>query len=345
MRRAIAKHRRDFIAVVFLVVVAVLVGGFILSNQRFYAPKWVPIVGSDFFTLKGEFSTAQSVTPGQGQTVNIAGVRVGDIQKVDLVDGRAVVTMKIKRKYAHIYKDATMLLRPKTQLNDMIIELSPGTRSSGEVEDGGDDPGLQLAAQRQPGRVPRHAGRRHARLPAPAAGRRGRGPARPGQEPLGDVPALRAHGPRPGEDEQPARRAARQPQARHPQLPAALHRAGQARRPAREVRRQLQRRLPDLRRPGRQHPRHDLAAARRAERDAERAGQDRRAGQGPRPRAGRPAARRPRARPGPEGVAALLREHDADDPRPDPPVRARRPRRRSRSCARRPRTWRTSRRI
>jgi phospholipid/cholesterol/gamma-HCH transport system substrate-binding protein len=131
VRRAIAKHRRDFFAVIFLVVVAVLVGGYILSNQRFYAPKWVPIVGEDFFTLKGEFSTAQSVTPGQGQTVNIAGVRVGDIQKVDLVNGRAIVTMKIKQKYAHVYKNATMLLRPKTQLNDMIIELDPGDSSSG----------------------------------------------------------------------------------------------------------------------------------------------------------------------------------------------------------------------
>lgn len=140
MIRAIGKHRRDFVAIILLIVAAVLVGGFILSNQRFYAPKWVPIIGQDFFTLKGEFSTAQSVTPGQGQTVNIAGVRVGDIQKVDLVNGRAVVTMKIKRKYAHVYHDATMLLRPKTQLNDMIIELAPGNPSTGELKDGGTIP-------------------------------------------------------------------------------------------------------------------------------------------------------------------------------------------------------------
>ena len=42
------------------------------------------------------------------------------------MDGRAVVTMKIRRKYTPIYKDATALLRPKTGLNDMIIELDPG---------------------------------------------------------------------------------------------------------------------------------------------------------------------------------------------------------------------------
>ena len=43
----------------------------------------MPFVGQDFYTLKGEFTTAQAVTPGQGQTVNIAGVKVGEISNVD----------------------------------------------------------------------------------------------------------------------------------------------------------------------------------------------------------------------------------------------------------------------
>src|SRR5690349_22516632 len=42
-----------------------------------------------FFTLKAEFETAQAVTPGQGQTVDIAGVPIGQISTVDLVNGRA----------------------------------------------------------------------------------------------------------------------------------------------------------------------------------------------------------------------------------------------------------------
>ncbi|MGZ6673519.1 MAG: MlaD family protein, partial [Solirubrobacteraceae bacterium] len=136
MKRAIRKHARDFAFVIGLVLAAVLVGGYILSNQRFYLPKWVPVVGADFVDYKAQFSTAQSVTPGQGQTVQVAGVDVGDITKVDLVDGRAVVTMKIRRKYTPIYKDATALLRPKTGLNDMVIELDPGTRTAGEAPQG-----------------------------------------------------------------------------------------------------------------------------------------------------------------------------------------------------------------
>jgi phospholipid/cholesterol/gamma-HCH transport system substrate-binding protein len=136
MRTAIRKHARDFAFVIGLLLVALLVGGYILSNQRFYLPKWVPVVGADFVDYKAQFSTAQSVTPGQGQTVQVAGVDVGDITNVDLVDGRAVVTMKIRRKYTPIYKNATALLRPKTGLNDMVIELDPGSSTAGEAPTG-----------------------------------------------------------------------------------------------------------------------------------------------------------------------------------------------------------------
>jgi phospholipid/cholesterol/gamma-HCH transport system substrate-binding protein len=133
VRAAIRKHRFDFIAMVGIFLIALVVGGFILGHQRFYLPKWVPVVGTDFVSYKAEFSTAQSVTPGQGQTVNVAGVPIGEISKVDLKDGRALVTMKVRRKYAHIYKDATALLRPKTGLNDMVVELTPGSTKAGEI--------------------------------------------------------------------------------------------------------------------------------------------------------------------------------------------------------------------
>jgi phospholipid/cholesterol/gamma-HCH transport system substrate-binding protein len=136
MRSAIRKHIGEFALVIGVIVAGVLVGGYILSNQRFYLPKWVPVVGSDFVDYKAQLSSAQSITPGQGQTVQVAGVDDGDISKVDLVDGRAVVTMKIRRKYTPIYRNATALLRPKTGLNDMVLELDPGSRNAGVAPKG-----------------------------------------------------------------------------------------------------------------------------------------------------------------------------------------------------------------
>ena len=162
MSIAIRKHWKDFAAVIVLMLIAAGVGGYILSNQRFYLPKWVPVVGSDFYTLNAQFSTAQAVTPGQGQSVDIAGVKVGEISKVDLVNWRAVVQMKIKRKYSKIYNDASILLRPKTGLKDMILELDPGTVTSGEVKDNGTIP----VSSRCPTSTPTRSSRSSTATPA-----------------------------------------------------------------------------------------------------------------------------------------------------------------------------------
>ena len=137
MRRQIAEQSGVFVAIVFLFVGALGIGGYILSNQRFYLPAWVPALGTDFYTVQAELPTAQAVVPGQGQTVNVAGVKVGEVGEVTLENGRAVVNMQIKDEYRPIYKDATILLRPKTGLKDMILSLDPGTRGAGEIEEGG----------------------------------------------------------------------------------------------------------------------------------------------------------------------------------------------------------------
>jgi phospholipid/cholesterol/gamma-HCH transport system substrate-binding protein len=136
VKRAIKNHLRDFIALTALFLVGLGVSAFILSNQRLYLPSWVPGVGKDFYKVKAEFSTAQAVVPGQGQTVDIAGVQVGDIDSVELKNGVAVVSMNIRNKYKPIYRDAHMLLRPKTGLKDMIVELDPGTRAAGALPEG-----------------------------------------------------------------------------------------------------------------------------------------------------------------------------------------------------------------
>ena len=146
MKVAIRKHYRDFLFIVGIVLLSAAVGGYILSNQRFHLPKWVPVLGSDFVTYKAELATSQSVTPGQGQTVQVAGVDVGELSKVELVDGRAVVTMSLRRKYTPIYKNATALLRPKTGLNDMILELTPGDRKAGKAPLGWTIPVAQTQA-------------------------------------------------------------------------------------------------------------------------------------------------------------------------------------------------------
>ena len=134
---AIRKHLRDFVAIIGLIVIAGAVSAVILSNQRLTLPGWVPLIGQDFYEIEAEMETAQAVTPGQGQTVNIAGVEVGEIESVRLEGGRAVIGMKIQPRYSRVYRDATVLLRPKTGLKDMVAELTPGSARAGRLPEGG----------------------------------------------------------------------------------------------------------------------------------------------------------------------------------------------------------------
>ena len=124
MRRVLREHRKDFAALVGLFVIAAIAAGYILGNQRVRFPLLEPKP----FELKASFSTAQAVTPGQGQTVRVAGIRVGDISKTQLVDGHAVITLQLDDSYKDlVHTDASAFLRPKTGLKDMFVELDPGT--------------------------------------------------------------------------------------------------------------------------------------------------------------------------------------------------------------------------
>ncbi len=135
--RAIRKHIVDVAAILGLIVVALAVSSVILANQRLSLPGWMPVLGQDFTEIEAELVTAQAVTPGQGQTVNVAGVEVGEISQVRLEDGKAIVTLRLEADSVPVYADASVLLRPKSGLKDMVAELTPGTAAAGELADGG----------------------------------------------------------------------------------------------------------------------------------------------------------------------------------------------------------------
>jgi phospholipid/cholesterol/gamma-HCH transport system substrate-binding protein len=133
VRTAIRKHLGDFVALALLFAVALAAAGYMLSHQRLR----FPFIQSQPMVLKADFSDAQAVIPGQGQTVRVAGVKIGDIGQVSLKDGHAVVDLEIDQKYKHlVHQDATALLRPKTGLKDMFIEVDPGSDKSPIMQPG-----------------------------------------------------------------------------------------------------------------------------------------------------------------------------------------------------------------
>jgi len=129
MKRSIKTHFKDFLAIAGLIIVALAVLLFILSNQKAAMPSWIPWLGQDFYSINVEMETAQAVTPGQGQAAVIAGINVGKVGASTLDDGVAKVRLDIEPKYKDlIHSNAQFLLRPKTGLSDMVVEIDPGTK-------------------------------------------------------------------------------------------------------------------------------------------------------------------------------------------------------------------------
>ena len=134
MMLAIRKHLRDFVAIAVLAAIGLGTAYFILNQQRLR----IPGLEEQPFTLEAEFSDAQGVMPGQGQTIRVAGMRIGDIGNVELEDGKAIVTMEIDKEFEDVVRtDATALLRPRTGLKDMFVEVDPGSRSSPAMKKNG----------------------------------------------------------------------------------------------------------------------------------------------------------------------------------------------------------------
>ncbi len=129
-------HRKDTIAIIVLAIAGVVMMLGIFTQQKASLPSWLPLVGEEFEHITAEFATAQAVTPGQGQSVDIAGIQIGKVTSVDLEDGHAVVGMDIVPEYMPlIHSNASFLLRPKTGLNDMVVEVEPGSGKK-HIDDG-----------------------------------------------------------------------------------------------------------------------------------------------------------------------------------------------------------------
>lgn len=125
LTRQIRRYALALAAIVAIMLLAAGVGAYVLAHQRVRFP-W-----QDVYSIQADFTNAQAVTPGQGQTVAVSGVTVGLITSVSLHNGIARVRMDIKSdKLKAVHSDARMLLRPKTGLQDMSVEVDPGTASA-----------------------------------------------------------------------------------------------------------------------------------------------------------------------------------------------------------------------
>jgi phospholipid/cholesterol/gamma-HCH transport system substrate-binding protein len=132
---------RNLAVTLALVLLASVCGGIILTNQRFNWP-W-----EDELTFYVTLRSSPGVSPGNGQEVRIAGVQVGDIRSVDVDDnGNAKLGIAIDPQY-RVYDNAKVVLRPKSPVNEMYMELNPGGPPGKQLSD---DAVLPVANSQRP---------------------------------------------------------------------------------------------------------------------------------------------------------------------------------------------------
>ena len=121
---------KHLIVLAVLLLMGTVAGGIILANQRV---DW-PWENKNVFSAT--FEQTPGISPGNGQEVRIAGVPVGQITDATVSDdGRAVVEMSIDGQQT-IFDNARLVLRPKSPLNEMFVDINPGGPPGAEVADG-----------------------------------------------------------------------------------------------------------------------------------------------------------------------------------------------------------------
>ncbi|NOZ85151.1 MAG: MCE family protein [Deltaproteobacteria bacterium] len=111
---------------------------FIASLSAFFVYVWEtadsPLKGASGYTVYADFSDATGLI--KGGMVKVAGIDIGEITAITLVENKARVTMLI-RKDVELHKDAMARKRQESLLGMTSIELTPGTPGTGLILDGG----------------------------------------------------------------------------------------------------------------------------------------------------------------------------------------------------------------
>ena len=130
----------------------IAIAGFALSCFGLLLFVWVAFGGPTPLAARGYEVKVPLTQIGQlaeQSQVDISGVEVGRVKSIDLgeddEEGSAIVTLNIEPEYAPIPADTRAILRAKSLLGEAYIELTPGDKRNGMLEDGEQLPPAQVA--------------------------------------------------------------------------------------------------------------------------------------------------------------------------------------------------------
>lgn len=130
----------------------ITIAGFALSCFGLLLFVWIAFGGPTPLASSGYKLKMPMVQIGQlaeQSAVMISGVEVGRVGHIELGEddqaADAIVTLDIEPEFAPVPEDTRAILRAKSLLGEAYIELTPGDKRSGALEDGSELPPAQVA--------------------------------------------------------------------------------------------------------------------------------------------------------------------------------------------------------
>jgi virulence factor Mce-like protein len=113
--------------------------GFVLSVVALLMMLWLQFGGTiplraEKYRFQASFDEAALLV--EQADVRMAGIDVGKVVDKKLVDGRSLATIELDEAFAPIPRNTRVLLRTKALLGETYVELAPGERAAGALEDG-----------------------------------------------------------------------------------------------------------------------------------------------------------------------------------------------------------------
>lgn len=144
-RRLAGAHPVAATALVLQTVAALVALGMLFAGQG----RSFPLISADHFEMRVAFRDAGGLKEKKHPPVTVAGVMSGSVTKVRYERGLAIATLRLKENAkGKIFKDARALVTPRSALNDLTVDVEPGTPAAGRLA-----PGSTIAATRTTGPV------------------------------------------------------------------------------------------------------------------------------------------------------------------------------------------------
>ncbi|HET9720876.1 MAG TPA: MlaD family protein [Solirubrobacteraceae bacterium] len=142
-RRHHSQVRFGRTAIVLQLITAVAFLVYLLSHEGVS----LPFLSNSSYTIRAEMTDAGGLNPSIGAPVLVAGVPEGSIQSISYHDGLTLLRLQLPGSIAPlIHRNASLDVVPRSALEDLTVEISPGSRSEPALPAGGLIPPTRTSA-------------------------------------------------------------------------------------------------------------------------------------------------------------------------------------------------------